>query len=104
VPAILGDLPPYGLFLQPYAREAITAGAGGRARRSADAGGLAVLVDRIPRRGVAHLDLRKRDNILVAPDGTPSVIDFNASVSFRPGSLGARLVFPMLRPSTAPPS
>ena len=98
VPAILGDLPPHGLFLQPMKGEAITRW---RRRPHPEIGTmldrLEVLVDRIHARGVAHLDLRKRDNILVAPDGTPSVIDFNASVLFRPGSLGARLVFPMLR-------
>ena len=55
------------------------------------------LVDRIHERGVAHLDLRKRDNILVGPDGTPSIIDFNASSCFEPESLRARCVFPILR-------
>jgi len=58
---------------------------------------LGALVDSIHARGVAHLDLRKRDNILVADDGWPSVIDFNASVCFDPGSIGARLVFPLMR-------
>jgi hypothetical protein len=48
-------------------------------------------------RGVAHLDLRKRDNVLVAADGALNVIDFNASVCFAPGSIGARLIFPALR-------
>ena len=98
VPAVLGDLPPHGLFLQPMRGEAIT-----RWRRRPRPEippmleRLAALVERIHARGVAHLDLRKRDNILVAADGTPSVIDFNASVAFRPGSLGARLLFPVLR-------
>jgi hypothetical protein len=98
VPAVLGGLPPYGLFLQPMRGEAIT-----RWRRrprpeiAPMLERLAALVDRIHARGVAHLDLRKRDNILVAADGTPSVIDFNASISFRPGSLGSRLIFPVLR-------
>jgi tRNA A-37 threonylcarbamoyl transferase component Bud32 len=98
VPAVLGALPPFGLFLQPMRGEAIT-----RWRRRPRPE-IAPMLERLDRlvglihaRGVAHLDLRKRDNILVAADGTPSVIDFNASVAFRTGSAGARLLFPILR-------
>ena len=58
---------------------------------------LGALVDAIHARGVVHLDLRKRDNILIDADGAPSVIDFNASVCFEPGSVGGRLVLPLLR-------
>jgi tRNA A-37 threonylcarbamoyl transferase component Bud32 len=98
VPAVLGALPPYGLFLQPMRGEAIT-----RWRRrprpeiAPMLERLAALVGSIHARGVAHLDLRKRDNILVAADGTPSVIDFNASLAFRPGSTAARMFLPVLR-------
>ena len=55
------------------------------------------LVNAMHARGVAHLDLRKRDNILIRQDGTPSIIDFNASVYLEPGRLPARLLFPILR-------
>ncbi len=55
------------------------------------------LVAAMHARGVAHLDLRKYDNILVADEGAPSIIDFNASVRFRPGSLAQRLFFRMFR-------
>ena len=55
------------------------------------------LVDAIHARGVAHIDLRKRDNILITTDGRPYVIDFNASFCFQPGSLAARWIFPLLR-------
>jgi len=58
---------------------------------------LTALVRDIHTRGVAHLDLRKRDNILVAPDGWPWVIDFNASFCFDPGSPARRILFPALR-------
>ena len=60
-------------------------------------GRLVALVAAIHERGVAHLDLRKRDNVLIRCDGAPSIIDFNASISFRPGGLAARLFFPALR-------
>jgi serine/threonine protein kinase len=55
------------------------------------------LVDQIHARGVAHIDLRKRDNILIGRDGAPRIIDFNASFCFEPGSLGARVLFPFMR-------
>jgi tRNA A-37 threonylcarbamoyl transferase component Bud32 len=55
------------------------------------------LLAAIHARGVAHIDLRKRDNILVQVDGSPCIIDFNASFCFEPATLGARLLFPLLR-------
>lgn len=98
VPIELGEVSPWGLLMEPVPGEPITRWR----RRGREAilpmvERLSGLVDRIHERGVAHLDLRKRDNILVSGDGIPSIIDFNASVCFEPGSLGARLVFPVLR-------
>jgi predicted Ser/Thr protein kinase len=98
VPADLGEVAPCGLLMEPMHGEPIT-----RWRRRPPeqivplVERLGALVDSIHARGVAHLDLRKRDNILVAADGWPSIIDFNASVCFDPGSIGARLVFPLMR-------
>jgi hypothetical protein len=47
-------------------------------------------------RGVAHLDLRHRSNVMVDEDGCPVLIDFASAVCFRPGSLAARLILPRL--------
>lgn len=48
-------------------------------------------------RGVVHLDLKHRDNVLQADaDGAPVLIDFGSALAFRPGSLLARLVLPPL--------
>ena len=47
-------------------------------------------------RGVAHLDLRHRSNVLLAEDGSPVLLDFGSAVCFRPGSLGARALLPLL--------
>ena len=55
------------------------------------------LVSQMHARGVVHVDLRKRDNILISPDGQPHVIDFNASFCLAPGSIRERIFFPMLR-------
>ena len=41
---------------------------------------LSSLVSRIHRRGIAYVDLHKRENILVGEDGRPYLIDFQISV------------------------
>lgn len=48
------------------------------------------------RRGVAHLDLRHRSNVLVDADGAPVLIDFGSALRFRPGGLAARWLLPLL--------
>jgi hypothetical protein len=47
-------------------------------------------------RGVAHLDLRHRSNVLADAEGRPVLIDFASAVCFRPGALAARRVLPLL--------
>lgn len=98
IPSFLGELAPCGILLELVKGEPISQWRGARPediesmfRRLGD------LVAAIHAQGVAHLDLRKRDNILIAADGTPSIIDFNASIRFTPGGLIARLFFPMFR-------
>lgn len=46
--------------------------------------------------GVVHLDLRHRSNLLAGDDGHPVLLDFASAVCFRPGSLGARWILPLL--------
>jgi tRNA A-37 threonylcarbamoyl transferase component Bud32 len=58
---------------------------------------LARLVAVMHARGVVHNDLRKRDNILVRADGSPVLIDFNASVCLPLGSAAGRLLLGVLR-------
>lgn len=58
---------------------------------------LHALVAAIHARGVVHNDLRKRDNILVTPDGRPCLIDFNASVCLGTGSAMGRSILRVLR-------
>jgi serine/threonine protein kinase len=98
IPRVLGEVKPYALLLEPMHGGAITRF---RRRRPEE---IAPMLERLGRlveamhaRGVAHLDLRKRDNILVTEGGEPSIIDFNASIAFEPGSIAARLFFPLLR-------
>jgi hypothetical protein len=45
-------------------------------------------------RGVVHLDLRHRSNILAGDDGHPVLLDFASSLVFRPGSFAYRFIRP----------
>lgn len=44
------------------------------------------------RRGVVHLDLRHRSNVMLGDDGMPVLIDFGSALLLRPGSLVARVL------------
>ncbi|MCP3985814.1 MAG: hypothetical protein GY723_15635 [bacterium] len=46
-------------------------------------------------RGVVHLDLRHRSNVLLGEGGDPILIDFGSALWLRPGSLMARLFLPL---------
>jgi len=47
-------------------------------------------------RGVAHLDLRHRTNVMADADGHPVLIDFGSAICLRPGGLAARIFLPLL--------
>jgi hypothetical protein len=57
---------------------------------------LAAAVAGMHARGVAHLDLRHRSNVLADDKGRPVLIDFASAVRFRPGSRAARWLLPLL--------
>jgi predicted Ser/Thr protein kinase len=61
------------------------------AQRRAFFDALEASVERIHQRGVVHLDLRQRRNILRGADGTPMVLDFEAAFVADPGSLWGRM-------------
>jgi len=46
-------------------------------------------------RGVAHLDLRHRTNVIADDAGHPVLIDFGSAICLRPGSLAARIFLPL---------
>jgi len=96
VPSYFGKQAPCGLLLEPMKGAPINQWRGRSQEQLVSMfQRLSELVAAIHARGVVHLDLRKYDNILVADEGAPSIIDFNASLCFRPGGLVARLFFPM---------
>ncbi len=57
---------------------------------------LAAALAEMHRRGVVHLDLRHRSNVLVGRGGEPVLLDFGSALCFRPGSLAARWLLPLL--------
>jgi hypothetical protein len=48
-------------------------------------------------RGVVHMDLRHKGNILVSEKGEPFLIDFNSSFAFKEKGFLRRFLFPLLR-------
>jgi len=48
-------------------------------------------------KGVVHLDLRHKGNILLSDQGDPLLIDFNSSFSFKEKGILRRLLFPVLQ-------
>jgi serine/threonine protein kinase len=58
---------------------------------------LTAAVDGIHARGVVHLDLRHRSNVLFGADRHPVLIDFATALRFRPRTLGRWTLFPVLR-------
>jgi serine/threonine protein kinase len=55
------------------------------------------LLREVHSRGVVHLDLRHKGNILISERGEPFLIDFNSSFSFKEKGLFRRFLFPILR-------
>ncbi len=57
---------------------------------------LSAAVEEMHDRGVAHLDLRHRGNLLADETGSPVLVDFGSAVCFAPGGRGARWLLPCL--------
>jgi RIO-like serine/threonine protein kinase len=57
---------------------------------------LRALVDQMHARGVYHLDLRNRGNVLVDDSGRPTLLDFASSVMVRPDGVVEKLLRPLL--------
>jgi hypothetical protein len=58
---------------------------------------LSAMVDEMHRRGVVHLDLRQRRNILVRPKRRPAIVDFGGALCLKPGSWLLRRLAPIDR-------
>jgi len=58
---------------------------------------LELLLREVHSRGVVHLDLRHKGNILLSEKGEPFLIDFNSSFAFKEKGFLRRFLFPLLR-------
>jgi hypothetical protein len=95
VPRLLGVIDALAFALEYRPGEPL--GRGLAARLNSDF--MARLRDAVARmhaRGVVHLDLRHRSNVLVDEQGGPVLIDFASALCFRPGGLAARWWLPWL--------
>lgn len=59
--------------------------------------GLERVLREIHARGVVHMDLRHKGNVLLSERGDPFLIDFNSSLSFKEKGVLHRFLFPLLR-------
>jgi serine/threonine protein kinase len=55
------------------------------------------VIREIHSRGVVHMDLRHKGNILLSENGEPYLIDFNSSFSFKDKGFLRHFLFPILR-------
>jgi len=55
------------------------------------------VLGKVHERGVVHMDLRHKGNILVSEKGDPYLIDFNSSFAFNEKGFFGRYLFPLLR-------
>lgn len=95
VPRLLGRPRPWMLAIEYVDATRITALPAPRIDADFLAG-LARIIDELHRRGIAHGDLEKLDNILMTPDGRPAVVDFAAAIMLGRNPLAA-LAFPHVR-------
>jgi predicted Ser/Thr protein kinase len=55
------------------------------------------VLGKVHARGVVHMDLRHKGNILISEKGEPFLIDFNSSFAFKEKGILRRYLFPLLR-------
>lgn len=99
VPAGLGAIRVAGAVVPTaVARTFVDGHALGPAERVDDAffPGLVAILAEVHRRGIAHVDLHKRENILVDDAGRPQLIDFQISWGLPRGRIAAACLRPLL--------
>lgn len=94
VPGLIGRIDAHALAIEKVEGRQLGKVADRREDGTAKLARLRTVVERIHGVGLAHLDLRARENVLVTPEGAIFVVDFASAVRFRPGGLAHRLLFP----------
>ncbi len=55
------------------------------------------VLEQVHARGVVHMDLRHKGNILISEKGNPFLIDFNSSFAFKEKGILRRYLFPLFQ-------
>lgn len=95
IPRLLGRIDPYAFAVEYRPGRVLSR----RVRRRLPTqfwDRLEVAIDAMHERGVVHLDLRHRSNILVDAQAHPILIDFGSAQCFRVGSVASRWLLPPL--------
>lgn len=93
LPALVGRVDGLALALERVDGERIAFMRDPRARGEDHLAKLRALIDRLHAAGVAHNDLRGRENLLVRADGEVVTLDLAGAVRLAPGGLAHRLLF-----------
>ena len=92
VPRFVGRVDAWALAIEHVDGQQLADVYEGRADRPALLARLQRAMEAIHARGLYHLDLRGRENILVTTAGDVLLLDFAGALWARPGSLGHRLI------------
>ena len=90
IPRFLGRIDGLALAVEHLRASQLSADPTRHQRAREHLEGLKRVIDGLHRRGLVHLDLRGKSNVLVGEDGAIRVVDLAGAVRFRPGSAAHR--------------
>lgn len=93
IPVFVGRIDPLALAIERIEGERLAFATSDAVTAPRRVGELRAILDAIHARGVAHNDLRGRENVLLRRDGGLAVLDFAGSIRLRPGGIAHRLFF-----------
>lgn len=93
LPAFVGRIDPFALAIERIEGEQLAFAVHDPETAPRRIAELRAILDAIHARGVAHNDLRGRENVLLRRDGSLAVLDLAASIRLRPGGIAHRLFF-----------
>ena len=96
LPRLLGRIDRLALALERIPGEQLADVHGRYPDKQALLSSLRAAIDALHARGIVHLDLRGRENVMVTPDGRIYILDLGGALWLRPGGLLHRLLFPWL--------
>lgn len=96
VPALVGRIDRHALAVEEVPGELLAFAASRFREAERYLASLRAGVERLHELGIAHMDLRSRDNVLLRPDGEVVLVDLAGAIHLRPGSMLHRLFFRLL--------